>query len=383
VLLVAIAASFAVVAAGGGFSVLVPWNPHMAFAWFPLFLLLCVCGALGRRADFAAAVFIGSALVQLHVGYVVLVSLPLAASAAWLIFDRSSASGLERWRRLVAPAPVRLWTAATLLLWAPPLVDQAVNGREGNLWLLVRFFGDTPDQSGPAAGWSFAAGVLGGAARFPFHGLGGSAEETDTYTGDVLPGSPWLLLPLLAMLGLAAFLAHRQRDRTMVRALSVAAATVAAGLLALARILGDRWPYLFTWRYVVVWFLLATVGVGIGRATRLRGGTTLPGRLGAVALSFAVLVSGAGTLAKIAAWDPGRLADLEDSAEELSELVLARGTPEEPVTLVRFGSTLDGIGDGLLDAVEDAGWDVGVVEPLAYKYGEVVCSARRARPCGW
>lgn len=365
---VAVVALLAAVSAGGWFAVLVPWNPHLAFAWYPVLLVLCLTGARGRVADLVAAMFVGSALVQLHVGYAVLVAPPLAAASALSLIERRSSLRPSRLAAIVRRRGVAAWTAATVALWAPPLVEQLRGGSEGNLALLLRFFRNPPTDVGPSSGWWFAGGVLGGAARRPFGGIFGE-EAVEPFTGDVVPGSPWWMLPPVVLLGAAAVLAWRRGRSEDRSALLVAGAALLAGLVALARLVGDRWPYLFVWRYALVWFVVA-VAVAVLARSSAANGVLGSGRRSIVVLVAAVLVAGSVTAYGSLERGAGSLLPFEDETRRLSAELLSNPEPSRPVTLVRFGSILEGVGDGILNVTDGAGWDVGVLPSLAYKYGE-------------
>lgn len=365
-----VVAGMAAAGGGGPFALLVPWNPNLAFAWFGVFLVLCVSAAsLRRRADLFAAGFVGSALVQLHVGYIVLVAAPAAVAAALLV--RGLDGGIrDRMRALVDGRSVRWWIAGTALLWLPPIIDQIANGRDGNIWRLASFFlGEQADVAEPA-GWQFATSILGEVTRIPLIGYGGAGEPIDPYTGSVLPGSPALILPLVALLGVAAVVALRRPRDGRAEAVLVAITAVGAALISGSRIVGDRWPYLFVWRYAVVWFAIAVVVVTlVGPITTMhsRRARTVMNAM----LVVAVVLSGVTTIQRGYQWSTDEeLRPLEDSTRLLSAQVVDNGPPDAPVMLVRFGAIFHGVGDGVLRVTDRRDWPVGMNEDLAFKYGD-------------
>ncbi len=371
---VAMAGSLFAVLGAGSFAILVPWNPHLAFAWLPVFLVLCIGAARGRMADLAAAAFVGSALVQLHVGYVVLVSIPFAAVILLLLIDRTLWSTPRAVAGRLFVGGARAWWIATALMWLPPVIDQMANGRRGNFWRLGGFFVEGSADTGAPAGWSFAARVLGGAAAHSYRVVGGAGEATDPYTGWVLPGSLLWTAPFVLVVVAAALVAFRTRSSGAIRAMAIAVAAMLSGFVALARLLGDRWPYLFVWRYQILWFAVATSLVVMARAVPRLQRASHTGRFqrnAHVAVAVVVVVSGVLVHRMAGAWEVGRTYPSEPSVRELTNELQRGGPPTGTVTMVRFGSILVGVGDGVLHATRAAGWDVGVLPELGYKYGDV------------
>jgi len=111
------------------------WNPISPI--LPL-VLVCFLAALivrGRTTLFPLMAFVGSAIVQTHVGF----ALAVVALAVYAVFR-----GRAPARTRVTPRRVMLPTFAALLVcWALPLVDVWVS-RTSNLWQLIEFFVPTP-----------------------------------------------------------------------------------------------------------------------------------------------------------------------------------------------------------------------------------------------
>lgn len=364
VLAVVLAALVPVLAAAGSFALLIPWNPHLAFAWYPVFLLLCV-SAVGRRPkDLAIAVFLGSLLVQLHVGYAPITAVPLLA-AVGLLLRRDGTAGLRQ--HAVAG---RGWFIATAVAYLPVAADQGIHGRDSNLAQLGRFFLDPPDDVGEPTGPSFGAGGIGGVLRWPLRGLGGHGETTEPFTGYVIAEPAWTVLPLVALLAAVGAFARRRADREVLDSVVVAGLALVAGIVALSRLLGERYPYLFTWRFALVWFVVVVGTVGLARlllADRSwrheRAASTMAACVGVVAVGATVLATSLGV-------EPDEVLPLERDIEALSEAVAAGPRPDGPILIVRFDSTLEGVADGLLNHLDERGWPVGVVEDQGFKYGE-------------
>lgn len=357
------------IAASGSFTLIVPWNPHLAVAWYPAFLVLCISAADRRARDLAPAAFLAAALVQLHVGYVVLAALPLlAASIATLIRERRRLGALAR--SAVMRPTSWAWLAAVVVLWLPPLLEQARNGSDGNLVALQRFFlhgggGEVP------AGMRFAAGALGGVLRLPLTGVGGRGEAREAFTGYLIAGSPWSFVAIAVALALTVVVASVRRDGRGIRVVAVLGVTAASGLLALSRLLGERWPYLFVWRFVLVWCVLAGCAVVVARGSavgeRARRMPLGPQRMlaaGAVALLAATTL--------LTAWGKPaeQFSGQEAQARAMLDAVERTTEPRGDVTVVRFGGYLIGVADAVLDRLDELGWPVRVPSDLGYKYGD-------------
>jgi hypothetical protein len=131
-----------------------PWNPWTAVLSFLLFLLLAWSVAVGDLPLLPAAAFVGSFLVQTHLGYAVLV----AYLGLWALSGLSLSLGRE-WRAgsLDERAEIRhrlvRWGAiafgVALLCWLAPLIDQTT-GDPGNLTAL---FDSLEQNDNPAIGF--------------------------------------------------------------------------------------------------------------------------------------------------------------------------------------------------------------------------------------
>jgi hypothetical protein len=124
---VALAAVLALVVAGYGPSTLaVPWNPYLPLLWWVVLLLAVWSVLCDDVAMLPVAVFAATLCAQTHVSYLGLVAVLGAVTAVALVLA---------WRRAAPASPERRavvrWSALALalgvVLWLPPLVDQAVN----------------------------------------------------------------------------------------------------------------------------------------------------------------------------------------------------------------------------------------------------------------
>ena len=255
-LVVAVAALMSLLIAGYGIAVLVePWNPYMPLLWWLVFLLAVWSVACGDVAMLPVAVFAGSFCAQTHVPYLGLalgVGVVAVAAAAW------------EWRRAAAGSDARRqvtrWGAAALalagVLWAPPLIDQAIND-PGNL---ARIYDHLATPTEEPVGWGEGAELALihlDVLHFIAGNSGASGSLVDTATepdGSIVPG-----LVLLAVWAAAAVTAVRLRHRALVRLHVVIAGGLLVGAVSMSRIFGKVWLYLLQWAWGVAALMLLAI----------------------------------------------------------------------------------------------------------------------------
>jgi len=110
------------------------WNPIWPMLWFALFTLLAVRLALGVRTVFPAVAFVGSLIVETHVGY----ALEVVAIGGFAVFRGGVFRGVRDSKESFAAAAVIL-----LVCWSLPLLE-ASTASPGNLQQLAIFFVPTP-----------------------------------------------------------------------------------------------------------------------------------------------------------------------------------------------------------------------------------------------
>lgn len=350
------------------FGIVVPWNPNLAWPLYTLFLVLLLLVAIDRRLeDLAIAVFVACVLVQLHVGYALLAGLPLIATT--LMLPWTNAAGRRRIWHGIRGRRAWLWLVIGALIWLPPILEQLLNGREGNLakisrWFLVRDAVEAGERVGLPAGLGF----LGGALHIPPVGLGYAGEEVEPFTGWMIAGGAWRILPLVAVLTVGTWLATRGREHGALRVSFLAWVVLVTGVLSASLVVGDRWPYLFTWRYPLVFFVLSVACAQVGCSWRSRHRVidvswlrfALPG-------SCAVFVLVA--LVVVARWEPGQIRAIEpDVAELLSQI--DPPAKDRVIEVRQVGPILDGVGDAVLLHGEHEGWSLGAPRELGFKFGE-------------
>ena len=212
------------------------WNPISPI--LPL-VLICLLAALivrGRTMLLPLMAFVGSVIVQTHVGY----ALAVVALSVYAVF-RGRASARIR----VTAGRVMLPTFATLLVcWALPLVEVWVT-HTSNLWRLIEFFVPTPrhmaQQSWPMTIDAFARQ----AAVFPV-----AAAETLLHHGLSEPAESVALAITAAELFAVAAILRRVslQNRGQVRVLAELTLLIAGvAVVSIRSIRGELLLYLVTW----------------------------------------------------------------------------------------------------------------------------------------
>jgi hypothetical protein len=229
-----------------------PWNPFVTVLPYALLVFLTWSLACGERWALPLAVLVASFVAQTHIGYVAL-ALPLvAAGAVWLVATtvvrarHDGVTGLGTVRSLVRPALVA--AAVAVLMWLPPVYQNAVR-RRGNLTAALRWFrGDGGVDEGPQtlrAGWRVVTSQLGLPPEWLFgsRGVFFTAEPVALYE----PLVPVLLLGVVAA---AAVLVHRRvaGGRSLVAVWGLASAV---GVVAVARTIGPVFEYRLGWSQVL------------------------------------------------------------------------------------------------------------------------------------
>ena len=245
-LTLAFGAVLAVLLHGYGTGVFVePWNPYMPVLWWLLFLLAVWSVLCGDLPMLPVAVFAGSFCMQTHISYLGLVggiaALTVLAVAAWAIPHGDHRPGL---RRLLA------WTGGSaalgLLLWVPPMIDQATND-PGNASMIVENFRHSSDDP---------IGLSRGVELIAVHlNLWRLLTGELATSGSVIPAGL-----LLAAWAAAVVVAWRLRDQALLRLHAVAGAALVLGVISASQILGELWYYLALWAWGIASLLVvATV----------------------------------------------------------------------------------------------------------------------------
>jgi len=289
-LVIAVAVLLALLAFGYGIGPLLePWNPFLPMLWW-FVVLLAVWSVLdGDLLALPIAIVAGSFCAQTHLPYLGLAGGLGVLVAVALVLRARRAEHEERRRILV-------WSAASVglgvLLWVPPLIDQAVHD-PGNLSLLADHLATPPETPvGFHRGVELALVHLDvlGFVRDAGEGATGSlVDASSDPNGSIVPG----LLTLAVWAVAAAWsVRHRRTHPALARLHLVVGAALALGVVSMARIFGKVWYYLMLWAWGTAALLLLAVGWTIAAAIASRPGTSRRDdklRRGATIGAFAVL----------------------------------------------------------------------------------------------
>ncbi len=366
----AVAALLTVVVRGyGQVQLTQPWNPYLPLLAWIVVLLATWAIFCGDHRMLIPLVVAATLCAQTHVPY-----LPLGAG---MVAAGAIAVGLQL--RRSAPGDrggeIRslLWAAGIgVVLWVPPLVDQAVND-PGNIRQLLSHFGSPPEA---------AIGVVEGAKVVLRHldvwgGIGGQLLGTDTFSDSRSVAGGAVTLALWA----AAAVASWRVGSSQLRALHVTVAVaLALNFVSAARIFGRVWFYLTLsiWGIAVVMAgAIAWSAVALWRHWQPSRRSTILTATVAVAAVVAVTGSLASTLS---------FASAEHPEERLSTAVGALSGPTYDAVAAGVGAAtgVDGSyvvrwsdaadigspGYGLLDELERRGLDVAADDYFRFRVTE-------------
>jgi hypothetical protein len=343
----------------GSWIMLEPWNPHIAVPFFVLFVFQSWLLATGEARVLPGAVFVGTFLVQTHVGYAPLVGVAAVTVLAFALLDTRTQkrdSGWSIWRR-----PVWISSAIAFVLWLPVLIEQITSSR-GNLSRLADYF--RGGNAEPIVG--FAAGLRLMSAEFRVlpSWLGGT-DHNNAFTGAASEASPmWLLIPV-ALLGVGLIVSRRRAGPR--RFLVLAGALLLTGVVTLTRVTGVPYPYLFLWRAAVAVLVVFAVGWAIADATqftRWRYATT-----SCVVAAFVVVALGSGGLAWSIIDHPADVSPFEPATKKIASELERRGVPPGGVILRIDTVSLIALQRGVFDELDRSGMSVSVDDSLDYQFG--------------
>jgi len=232
-----------------------PWNPYMPLLWW-FVVLLAVWSVLCRDlVALPVAVFAGSFCTQTHAPYVGIVGgVGLLALAGVVLSYRAADDAAGRKRVLT-------WVGGSVVLgavlWSGPVVDQ-FRSDPGNFSLLIDHFGSPPEESvGLGQGiklsllhlnvWRFVTEQ--GAA------IGSMFPAQKAPPGSTLPG-----ILLLVVWGASIVTAWKLRHQRLLRLHLVVGASLLFSVFSISRIFGQLWYYLMIWAWGVTGLLLLAVG---------------------------------------------------------------------------------------------------------------------------
>jgi hypothetical protein len=215
-----------------------PWNPYLPLAAWTVVVLAAWMVADGDHPALVPLVVAGTLCAQTHVPYLVL-CVGLFAGALLVCVRRCG------WRAIRTSLT---WSLAIgVVLWLPPLVDQAIH-TPGNISMLKEHFTNTTEQP---------IGVLAGVRLLLRHldivsalssqrGNGGFVAAASEANRSIVVG----LCMVLLWVG-CALLSWRMRHRSLATLHAVLGFTVLLEALSMVRIFGKVWYYLTLWAWAV------------------------------------------------------------------------------------------------------------------------------------
>ena len=235
----------------GGRATVEPWTPHFAAAMLIPFLVCAWGFAESDRAATFATLVIGSLMVQIHVGYALIVGA--------VVFAASIARQLRREKML--RRDLRNHVLTIVVLWAPVALDAATHNG-GNLRKLLDYF-TSGAQSSPGLSGGFRiiasemhpwpAWIFG-----PTHAANGIGVASQANAG-------WLVA-FSAVCIVITIVVQRTRDALSMSALIVAGSALLAGIVAASQVRGNVYAYVLYWRSPLVAFAFAVIAMTVGRA---------------------------------------------------------------------------------------------------------------------
>ncbi|HVW33780.1 MAG TPA: hypothetical protein VHL53_14680 [Acidimicrobiia bacterium] len=351
-----------VIAAGPAFA-LNAWNPYVLALPLLLAILLVADGAAGSLPAGAAALVVGSYLVQTHVA--VALTLVAAGAVGVAVFGRSL---LARWReeRPRRPTAPRRWVALGVagallaLLWVPPLVEQVTHS-PGNLTTLARFFGEKHPEYDTGVDHRLRTASTQVAAQLATLPLGRPPASNHT-TGRRLRDG--VALAELAGAAVVTTLGWRRRQAFVMTLGAVSVVGAAVAVWSTTRIVGDVMPYLLVWSGVLA--LPAWIGLGL----------LVPGPASSAVGWRSVLVAVPVGLGLVLGWSMLRtpLPPVPDNPGVASAAGLVRpwlAAHDARSVRVRLGQHDQWpLAAGVINRLDDAGFDVSVDQPWLSLFGD-------------
>lgn len=354
-----------VYATTGSWMVLEPWNPHVAVPFFGLCVLQAWLLTTGTVRVLPGFVVVATFVVQTHVGYLPLVFVLTTVVVGYVVIDWRRRSGPSRsafrreWRRPV------LWACVLgAALWFPVALETLLEP-PGNVVAIAEYFvgSDGGEQPvGPRAGLELMAVEF----DWPPPWIEDPAPIDPLHRPSRVETSVQMLVPV-AGLAAAWLFARRRGDVPCCRAVVLASALFAVGTIALGRVTGTPWPYLFYWRSVVAVFVILTIGATFVRGFDLARSASIRG-LG-VGVAFCVVLLCAGSLTLSVVRDADETKPLQTITSDLVRQALAVGVPSEGVILRLDTGSLLTLQRGIHNEMERLHEPVFVDEELGYQFG--------------
>ena len=348
------------------------WNPNVVFPFFTLLLLQAWLVGSGEGRRLVGMAFVGSFLVQTHVGY----ALPVFAVSVWavvrlLVAEHRAGRRMGRWSLWWPPLTV------LAVLWFVPLVVESVVHPPGNAVRLVRsYLGLDGAPHLPYLGIHRALGYLAAEFRWRPPWLGGPDPLGD-FSAITRPASvAYLAVPVL-LIAASWGLAHWRRRPELVAMAELLAVTVAGGAVALVLLTGPPFPYLFYWRIPLA---AATVILSLVVLAQTVRGPIIAVLCGAL---LATMTLASVSFTRTVAAANGPTAPMEPVAASIIHQLEAEGQPRTRVLLRYYGSPLGGLHAALIDALARTGKPVFVDPSVGYQFGDTRTATPSQVPTIW
>ncbi|HKT80194.1 MAG TPA: hypothetical protein VJP86_08230 [Vicinamibacterales bacterium] len=269
------------------------WNPIITTLPLALAIALAADIGAGRLGVLPVLVFVGSFIVQAHVGFVPVLGVIVVVTGVLLLTNlRRGAMTLNSadvWRNVGLSAVV--FVAA----WAVPLVHE-IRTRPGNLATIARFFIDRADDPQP---WHSTLAVF-------VNQLAGAFDrrwELTTAEASEVASWPIVAFAAVILIGLVATIwrAWRRRDAFQSSVATLCFSSALVGIVAIRSIVGPISDYLVLWIPLIGALSIATITseLVVGRQSRA---TPLRWQAGfAVYLAALAFLGGARLISKQAA----------------------------------------------------------------------------------
>ena len=227
-----------------------PWNPWVALLPFVVLVLTAVNAVGGWRWAPVLGVAAASYAIQGHVGYAPVVLPLLVITVVGPVWHRWRTDGRSSPTLSASAAPLLLALGVGLAAWSGPLVD-VVRHDPHNIDLLVANFSDPTEE--PLGLTEGLRSVLQAA-----HPLGAWVWGGLEIEGSVLPGLALLLTWAAVSVTVAVRGANRPLDRLNV----ILTIALLAGVVAVSRVFGEVYLYVFRWVVVLVALMVFALGWG-------------------------------------------------------------------------------------------------------------------------
>jgi hypothetical protein len=269
--------------AGDPFALASAWNPVVSILPLALVSFLCARLAAGGARVLPGFVFVGSAIVQTHVGYVPVTFVLCVLGGLFYFFPRLIAGPLDPGERRHPRWALGAAAIVLVVMWALPAYQNAT-GRPGNIYALWKFF-TTPHPREHT--WAVAAQrVVGQLAVMPLAILHTFAPAVARAPAET---TLWALAVVPAVGLLAIVLGRRRHDDHGAALLSVVAiGEILVAVPAVRAIRGEIAPYLVGWISVLGVVSCAALAAWlVPAATRLFGARAA--RVGLSGLAIAAI----------------------------------------------------------------------------------------------